>query len=277
MRRGKNAPKETVWAEWLSDEPLPPRVAMGQPGQFADSETLAAPTPLRSAPPAAARERLRNAGATPPAPQPSIPQEGLSIQISMPSFRRPTWVPRLGALPWRQIKSYALVGAVCMVLAVGTRAALELAPNNNGAKQQDVKGAATTDAGPDAKPTYAPIVPESKKDLATPGQGKGSFDASRQMYVYNDTLNGANLVVSQQPVPKEVTADGAQLAKIAASVGAKQSFATAFGEAYMSQKEESGEQIVVFMYQERLLFIRSDKRFDSESWKFYIESLRKSE
>lgn len=272
MHQGTGAPNDTVWAEWLSDEPLPSRP------QPVASQLPTSPTtrPIVADPP---HTRLRNAGIPHAASsKPALPAEpGLSIQISVPTFRRPTWLPRLRVLPWRQIRSYVLVGTACMALAVGIRAALEVLPHKNSIKSQDVKGAATTQAGPDTKPDYAPIVPADKKGLATPGQGKGSYDAARQMYVYNDMLNSANLIVSQQPVPKEVTADPAQLAKIAASVGAKQSFATAFGEAFMSQKEESGEQIVVFVYQERLLFIRSDKRFDSESWKFYIESLRKSE
>lgn len=262
-----------IWVDWLHDEPLPPRMHTKQSQQDAPVTTA---VELRATPDSDPRARLRNAGIGQSSQQ-TAAQQGLSIQISMPSFRRPTWLPYMRHLPWRQIRSYAVVGVTCVVLAIGTRAALEFLPHKTGSKPQDVKGASTTNTGPDATPTYAPIVPESKKDLATPGQGKGSFDAARQMYVYSDTLNGANLVVSQQPVPKEVTADAGQFAKIAASVGAKQSFATAFGEAYMSQKEESGEQIVVFAYQERLLFIRSDKRFDSESWKFYIESLRKSE
>ncbi|PID31804.1 hypothetical protein CR970_03830 [Candidatus Saccharibacteria bacterium] len=199
---------------------------------------------------------------------------GISIQIEMPniSWGRPSWLLTLPSYTRAQIRSAGLACLVALVLGVGLRVGLGMTPYGEKIGLKDHSGGG--DSAELARPDYQPVVPGDKSNLATPADGEAGYDDVRDLYSYKDTFANANIVVAQQPLPDDLASDADRLSKVAAAIGADKPFETAFGAAYHSSADEAGDQRVVAVYQDRLLLIQSDKRFDSEDWQYYIESLR---
>jgi hypothetical protein len=246
--------EEDVWVDWLSDAP-PPAQAV-PPKQPQPSQHVAG----------GRGERLRHAGRSQsPATQQNTQQASdapaVSIQISIPKFHAPKF-----RVPWRQVRYYGVLTVGCVVLAIGARASLGLLDKND---KPSVQGASTETA-----PTYKPAVPEEKKEVITADPSKSAYDAQRKLYAYKDQFMGAQLTVSQQPLPEAFKKNPADVVKAADSINAKEKFETAFGPAYKGYDEKAATERVVFVYRDLLMFVQSNKKFDSDTWKIYIEGLR---
>lgn len=242
--------QDDAWVEWLSDDSPP------QPAQQA---------PKRPVVHSPHSERLRNAGlhqsAVAPAPPASMQNTPtVSIQISLPKL------PKI-RVQWRQLRYYVVLFASCLVLAIGVRASLGLFNKNN--DKPAVQGAST-----EKSPTYKPVYPEDKKDSIASDSAKSAYDPQRKLYAYKDIYLGAQLTISQQPLPEAFKKNPADIVKAADSINAKEKFETAFGTAYKGYDEKTAVERVVFAYRDLLVFIQSNKKFDADTWKLYIESLR---
>lgn len=247
--------KGSEWVDWLSDERPPEEVVA--------TVHRPASTPVNDD----RRERLRRAGM----PQESVPirqaqkpgsEPTVSIQISLPEFH----MPKI-RIPWKQVRYWSVLALAIIGLSIGVRALVGLVPHH---KNPDVavKGAQTD------KPSFKPVVPEDKKDLAQTGSSSTAYDPNRQLYSYSDKYLNGTITVSEQPVPDKFKQDPGSLAQVAATIGAKDKFETAFGTAYVATSANGTSQRVVFIRQNLLIFMESTKKYDNDAWKIYIESLR---
>lgn len=257
--------KDDVWADWLADEPLPD-VATDRPARPAD----------RSAP-VTVRERLRRAGlaegAAPVAAQaaPGVAAApGVTIQVKLPaSWRRPRWLAKKPSL--RTVRYWAVFAVIVfgggLLLRLGVYGVMTKL-HKTGSTAGDSAVTAV------AKPSFSPLVPKDKKELATPG-ASAHYDDSKKLYSYNDTvIGGAAVTVSQQAVPESFTSNPASVLSAANSINATAHIDTALGMMYIATDSKTGIQRAMLPYKDRLIFLQSDKKIDDDAWKYYVESLR---
>jgi hypothetical protein len=120
-------------------------------------------------------------------------------------------------------------------------------------------------AGTSSTPAYAPLKSEAASEGKSVNGAAPTYDPKKELYTFYDTYKGARLTVSQQPMPDKLKAE---------SVGAKDSFTTAYGDVYISTDPEAGSQRLVLAHRQLLLFIQSTVPLDKPTWVAYIQSLQ---
>jgi len=155
-------------------------------------------------------------------------------------------------------------------LAAGTASWLAYDHIHNKKTVVAVKAAETVSE----KPSFKPVVPDGKQNLATPTAGKSTYVPDKQVFTFYDSLQGDVLVVSEQPVPAQFQSDPNSLKSVAQTIGATETFETKFGTAYVATSQNHSSQRVVLIRQSLLVFLESVKVYDNTTWKNYIESLQ---
>jgi hypothetical protein len=252
--------KDQDWVDWLSDEANP---ADSGPRVHKPKSAAAAKPPLDTR----RQERLRQAGLNRPlASQPPRPHSAasISININLPKFR----LPKV-RVPWKAVGRWAAFTVIVLGVGVGMRASLELLPGDTPGKRPG-NGTAVVET----KPSYQPLAPKDKQNLASNDPSISSYDPQRRLYSYNDIFLGARLTVSQQPIPESFKKDQSQIRKAADSIYAKEKIETALGPAYIGFDQKTNIQRTMLVYKDLLVFIQTDKKLDNDALKTYIETLR---
>lgn len=136
------------------------------------------------------------------------------------------------------------------------------------APQGEVKGEATTkgsslSVGQSSDVNQAPGVQEKTATLT----------ADNPYFQYLDTIKGIDITVTRQPLPDDFKANPNALQKLAGNIGATQTIpGTKQGTAYMLAAP--GAQVVVFVYGDKLIFLRSLQHISNDDWKGYIDSFK---
>lgn len=256
------------WVDWLADEQGP--VVSRQDHASEPEAQVRVHQALVSD--AVRRERLRNAGGHHANLIPQDPKQAhggaasrvIEINLNLPKVRLPH--PRIKVA---QIRYWAAFGVIVITVSIGVRAGIGvLVPAHKTGTSVDVKGASTS------TPTFKPLVPNDKKDLANSNGTTSKYIPDRQLYTYLDTYLGAQVTVSEQPAPENLVKNSDELAKLAASIGAKDKVDTAFGPAYIATSQNGTSQRVVTVQRGLLIFIETIKKYDNDAWKLYIENLR---
>lgn len=271
--------KGDEWLDWLGDE---------QPDEAVQSELRAKkrhatpPQPVIIHPAASAndqgrRERLRRAGAysqppTPPhtdkAPKPGV---AISININVPKLRG-------RKLPWQQVRYWSSFGAIVIMVAIVGRAGVGVVGDKLKEKK-DVQGTTTVRA----EPSFKPLAPSDKPDLGKVSADNTVYDSKRDLYTYKDTFTGSNIRVSQQAMPAafkdSLKKDANKVVNPmleSLNIAKQEQVETAYGVAHFGFDDRANVQRVVLLDVDhsRFIFIESDRQFDSDAIKFYIESLR---
>ena len=126
-----------------------------------------------------------------------------------------------------------------------------------------------------ASPTFKPVIPSAKPQLAQAGKGGASFDGTKNSYSYEDDISGTPFVVSQQPLPSASSNPQSIINKIAASLGAKLSFKLPNGTTgYIATSSQSQNQTIVFTMNSVLIFIQSAFNHPVQQWQQYIATLQ---
>jgi hypothetical protein len=194
------------------------------------------------------------------AAQGSATVPAVSIQISMPKFRLPK-------LPYQRIGYWAGGVALLAGLTIGGWNAYK---HFWGRSKVAVKGTSTVLTSP----SFTPVAPQNKPQLGQQGADPNSaYDGSKDLYTFRDMLMGFPVVVSQQPLPEKFK-DANTLKKTAEGIGTVETVETAFGTAYIATVAKGETQQVMLSYQNRLVMVQSFKKFDAETWKYYLETLR---
>jgi hypothetical protein len=265
-------------ADWLNDAPPPafklklkpkPQSIARQPKPaHTEAAHQARQTQLRLR-----QERLRQAGlnrsaATQKAQQaPEKQAVKISIDLSLPKPKIPKVV-----IPWPLVRKWGIRAAIVLVVLVGSLVALRIYLTSGAPETSKDKGGAT--AAKETKPTYKPLAPKDKQNLASGDKSISNYDAKRKLYSYNDNYEGNQLTVSQQPLPKSFSSDPIQIRKAADSIRADEEVDTALGMVYIGFDEQANVQRMMLVYRDLLIFILSGKRMDNETIKTYVESLR---
>lgn len=266
-------------ADWLGDGPPPPTFKLKlkpKPQSIArqpkPSQTEAAHR-ARQAQLRLRQERLRQAGLHRSSPaqkaqqSPEKPAVKISIDLSLPKIKPPKIV-----IPWQLVRKWGIRTAIVLVVLVGLLAGIRLYLTSGMPETPKEKGG--TAVAKDAKPTYKPLAPKDKPNLAAGDKSVSNYDAKRKLYSYNDNYQGNRLTVSQQPLPKSFSSDPVQIRKAADSIKADEEVDTALGMVYIGFDEKANVQRMMLVYRDLLIFILSGKRLDNETIKTYVESLR---
>ncbi len=122
------------------------------------------------------------------------------------------------------------------------------------------------------KPQYATVLPTGKSINSLGGWKRVTPPNAAPAYAYNDTLDGVSILVSQQPLPENITSSPDEgLKKIADSFNAKDRISGT--SAYIGTSAK-GPQSVLVIKKGTLVLIKSEKNIAPDSWAQYIQSLK---
>lgn len=129
-----------------------------------------------------------------------------------------------------------------------------------------------------AEAAFNPLIPLANLKDAAGEQTKPEFkyDSEKKVLAYVTKYNTASLTISQQVVPDKFKTDPAQLFSLAQSMSATKTLETQKGAAYVATDEKTNAQTAVFVTDEVLVFLKTDKKLDDDEWKFYINQLNPS-
>jgi hypothetical protein len=204
----------------------------------------------------------------------ALPATNISIQISMPSIPKFHWpkLPTLPAWPYKLIAVWGAIGAGgLLVLAVG----FVLIKHYDFSKS-DIPITTGTAALSSAlsNPTFVPVAPKNKPQLATGKSQATAFDGHRDTYSYTDNLDNVPLTVSEQPIPANFSSATQAVASIAKSIGAAYTLKPPGTVAYEAESNKTSAQTIVFSADNLLIFIQSNFSHDNGTWQDYIASLQ---
>lgn len=248
------------WVEWLSDDEPPKDIKAAL--QSDKPRVIRPASAYSSVSDEVKRSRLKRAGATTSAPTPDEKASTVSINIHLPELH----LPKI-KLPYKSIAYWGAVGAVTIGVSIGARALVGLLPTHK--SNVAVKGVQTS------SPSFTPVAPSDKPDLAKGSTNNTtSYDATRQLFSYIDTYLNGRITVSQQILPESFKNSQKALADVAATIGATRTFETAFGTVYVATSSNDSSQRLVFVHKDLLVLMESNKKYDDDAWKYYIENLR---
>jgi len=143
--------------------------------------------------------------------------------------------------------------------------------NNTASVGKAVSGAATPAV---SQPTFTPVAPKDKPQLATLHTGVSSFDAKHDVYSYSDTVRNNAILVSEQPIPASFSSKEQALSTVSKSLNATQAITVGSDKAMIATNSKSNSQTVVYVYQDLLIFIQSPFTHTSPDWQAYLSSLK---
>lgn len=197
------------------------------------------------------------------------PQTNISIQISVPHLRWPKW--HLPALPYKRIAIWtAIVVGTIIVAVVGLVVVKHFFFHPK--PMQALTGAQALAAGL-SRPTFVPVAPKDKPQLAQGNSRGTAFDGRRDSYSYTDSMGGVPFTVSEQPMPATFSSASQGLAAVAKSVGASTVIPTKGLSAYETNNSKTSTQTIVFSVNNLLVFIQSYFPHNNGAWAQYINSL----
>lgn len=161
----------------------------------------------------------------------------------------------------RHKKRTVAVGAVLVILVLGGLV-LPGGKKNTETPSPQVAGVATP-----TKPSFETLVPNEKAKSSV------KFDPTRQVASYQDTIQGARVVVSQQKLSEKDLVDPNFLSRTATAFNLTTEVTTKKGQAFIGVNLEKNTQFAMFTYKEFLVFIQADQSYKNQTIVEYIDSL----
>jgi hypothetical protein len=252
--------KNDEWLDWLADDPVPASLRQRMRAKAVQQ----ASRPVVRRPGQAQAEQSSNAQ---PQPQKAPDADGIhsvSINISLPKFKKPTVPKNLPKLPknltYKQLGIGA--GSLAVVLVIGV-VALNIKNKDHNTGEKGVLSAA------DQQANFDTLTPES----STKASDK-RYNTERKVVSFTDTIGGIDITISQQQLPdgfKDNTQE--QVKKLAESFSANEVLSTANPTSYLGTSIK-GPQTVIFTKNGLLVFIQSTKKIDNHDWAEYITNLK---
>lgn len=178
-------------------------------------------------------------------------------------------------------KSVLLVGGVVIVfLAVFSSTGTDRSKDINSNDELPTTLGSSTDtisSGSSTVPALKPVTPDF--DLLYPNgveieTVKISPDNNALVYAFLDTVDGVDIRLSQQLLPKEVlSSQTTEVEKIANSFSATSIIEVDGNRIYHGYNEESGVQSLVFVKNERLILVSAVSKIPDEKWLSYYLDL----
>lgn len=294
----EQARKAALRQAFASGRPTPPVIVRRSVAPNWNDVPPVTPTAIETPPPAPILEPLATLKSEVAAPT------TVSINISVPEFRldsvknmalKLTAVAQAGVrvlkplltvlakqaalvakkLPRRQAATAAAVLAVAVGLIGGT---IHLWQGHQKQRLQaaTVAAAAKVAQTTSTKPTFKPVTPVNKTELANGEAGKTSYDTKHSVFSYADTVKGNAVTVSQQPLPTSFSSPEKAITTIAKSLNATQPIVTNRGTGYVFTDPKSHAQTVVYSFNNLLIYINSPFTQQASDWKSYLENLKQN-
>lgn len=125
-------------------------------------------------------------------------------------------------------------------------------------------------------PGYQTILPDGKSIGDLGGWRRVSPPQKDPVYAYADHIDGVAVTISQQPLPKQFTANSKEhVAELAKKFNATTEI-DASGTAIYVGTSAKGPQSVIFTKNNVLILIKSQQKIDNTSWQRYADSLNES-
>jgi hypothetical protein len=122
------------------------------------------------------------------------------------------------------------------------------------------------------KPTFKTLAPNGA--LTTTVSKAITYDQSKKVASFEDTINGVQITVSMQPLPDSVKPDvSANVQKIAEGFAANTKLNVSSGDAYLGTSEK-GPQSIVGDKNNLLVFMYSSTKIDQQAWANYFNALK---
>jgi len=122
-------------------------------------------------------------------------------------------------------------------------------------------------------PAYATILPSGKTIGQLGGWTLVSPSYAAPVYAYADKISGIGVTVSEQQLPDSFKADpSGQLQKMATAYNATDQLQTGSTRVYIGTSV-NGPQSVIFIKNNLLILIKSEKAIDNKSWLHYVAAL----
>lgn len=123
-------------------------------------------------------------------------------------------------------------------------------------------------------PEYKTYLPAGKSIDAYGGWTRVSPPDRNPVYAYSDTVEGIPVSVSQQPLPKEFTAEpDVEIEEFAKAYNANQ-FITVNDQKVYIGTSSKGPQSVIFVKDQTLVLIKSSAKLTDDRWIEYISQLQ---
>ena len=132
------------------------------------------------------------------------------------------------------------------------------------------------DEGKGKKPSYQTVSPEGMSVKGLGGWKRVSPPGNDPVFAYTDTIDGASIIVSQQPLPKAFKSDPAgQTAELAKKFNATDKIEAGDTIVYLGVSAK-GPQSAVLTKNKLLILIKSEKKISNAAWVEYVAALETS-
>lgn len=124
-----------------------------------------------------------------------------------------------------------------------------------------------------SQPTFATILPTGKSINQLGGWNRASPENTNPVFAFQDRLNNATIIVSQQPLPENFSSDvDKNITELAKSYNATERLPIAGGIAFVGSSGQ-GPQSVIASKNNLLILITSTTKHSSDQWVEYLASL----
>lgn len=194
----------------------------------------------------------------------------IAVNISLPKLSKPK--VKLPKPSKKTIKIFVIVLVVIVLVGAAVFATTKFLHRT---PQVATTAGASLKTATASSPSYTPVVPENKTELASTKTAGTGFDGSRDTYSYQDSISGLAFTVSQQPMPTGNSTPQAKIDKIAKAIGGTTVVKIPNGtKGYISGDVKSGNQVIVFTLHNLLVFIQSPFSHTPSDWELYIATLK---
>lgn len=217
------------------------------------------------------KKLLKKPKKTPQAPKPKKPKVSLIDAPHVPKKRfshvaNKTVVPKPKKAHKRikpQKKHLVVVGVAAM-LGAAVFAVTNLDKSTTKKDTPAVQGATSA-----PKPDFATLLPNKDVDAS-----KIKFDPTKRVASYPDTIEGGNVVVSQQKLGETELKDTEFLKRTATAFNLKTEVTTKKGAAYIGSNKDTNTQFTFFIYKDFLLLIQAERTYKPQTLVDYIDALQ---
>ncbi|QQS70950.1 hypothetical protein IPP92_01465 [Candidatus Saccharibacteria bacterium] len=117
------------------------------------------------------------------------------------------------------------------------------------------------------------MLPAGKSIADLGGWTRVSPNSADPVFAYADTLDGSQIIISQQPLPDSFQSDPeGHIAELAKDYNASEKISTTNTTVYIGDSIK-GPQSVIFTKSKLLILIKSSVKHSNDSWIRYINSL----
>lgn len=205
----------------------------------------------------------------------------VSIKMSLPKMDKESWRTRLNNFKvWVQEKFILyrkeIIILASVILVIGLLSTVVYFVKNHDKKSQNEpqkvnQSQSTVGSKPaDHDPEFEMLQPQGR----TIKKENVYYDKEKNFAKYDDEISGAKITVSQQPLPDSFKEDvGKELERVSKNFGATEKLSVDNGSYAYYGQSASGPQTIIYVKNDVLMFIRTQREIDKASILVYLNNL----